>query len=222
MGVTVSQTTTEPHLLESCVRDVLNETAPRAMAVLEPLKITITNLPENSKVHYWQIHRPNMSNHQRTCFILYVLSFTWHLTSQALNHPSFVLFSLSQMYECQTFLPTSPGAATPFHLHARSTLNRVTSERLVTNILTMNTFIVYNCGEWWWAPLLLQVMEKGYKRLTPEQPVGLRHAGYVISVQKVIKVSPDVLLSSSQVMFNSFLGSFNTHMKTHDLGHLYS
>lgn len=31
-------------------------------------------------------------------------------------------------------------------------------------------------------------MEKGYKRLTPEQPVGLRHAGYVISVQKVIKV----------------------------------
>lgn len=34
----------------------------------------------------------------------------------------------------------------------------------------------------------LQVMEKGFKRLTPEQPVGLRHAGYVISVQKVIKV----------------------------------
>ena len=32
-------------------------------------------------------------------------------------------------------------------------------------------------------------MEKGYKRLTPDQPVGLRHAGYVISVQKVIKVS---------------------------------
>lgn len=36
--------------------------------------------------------------------------------------------------------------------------------------------------------LRFQVMEKGYKRLTPEQPVGLRHAGYVISVQKVIKV----------------------------------
>lgn len=31
-------------------------------------------------------------------------------------------------------------------------------------------------------------MEKGFKRLTPEQPVGLRHAGYVISLQKVIKV----------------------------------
>lgn len=50
VGVTVSQTTTEPHLLEACVRDVLNESAPRAMAVLEPLKVTITNLPENSKV----------------------------------------------------------------------------------------------------------------------------------------------------------------------------
>lgn len=36
--------------------------------------------------------------------------------------------------------------------------------------------------------LRFQVMEKGYKRLTPEQPVGLRHAGCVISVQKVIKV----------------------------------
>uniref|UniRef100_A0A669CDC8 glutamine--tRNA ligase n=1 Tax=Oreochromis niloticus TaxID=8128 RepID=A0A669CDC8_ORENI len=86
VGVTVSQTTTEPHLLEACVRDVLNETAPRAMAVLEPLKVTITNLPENFK-----------------------------------------------------------------------------------------------------EKIILLVMEKGYKRLTPEQPVGLRHAGYVISVQKVIK-----------------------------------
>ena len=36
-------------------------------------------------------------------------------------------------------------------------------------------------------------MEKGYKRLTPEQPVGLRHAGYVISVQKVIKVGRNML-----------------------------
>ena len=34
----------------------------------------------------------------------------------------------------------------------------------------------------------LQVMEKGYKRLTPDQPVGLRHAGYVVPGQPVIKV----------------------------------
>lgn len=40
-------------------------------------------------------------------------------------------------------------------------------------------------------------MEKGYKRLTPEQPVGLRHAGYVISVQKVIKVRLQAFQSDS-------------------------
>ncbi|XP_032506074.1 glutamine--tRNA ligase isoform X4 [Phocoena sinus] len=45
VGVTVAQTTMEPHLLEACVRDVLNDTAPRAMAVLEPLQVVITNFP---------------------------------------------------------------------------------------------------------------------------------------------------------------------------------
>ena len=50
VGVTVSQTTTEPHMLESCVRDVLNDSAPRAMAVLEPLRVTITNLSESAEV----------------------------------------------------------------------------------------------------------------------------------------------------------------------------
>ncbi|XP_064130624.1 glutamine--tRNA ligase isoform X2 [Loxodonta africana] len=45
VGVTVAQTTMEPHLLEACVRDVLNDTAPRAMAVLEPLRVIITNFP---------------------------------------------------------------------------------------------------------------------------------------------------------------------------------
>ncbi|KAF7487487.1 hypothetical protein GHT09_000018 [Marmota monax] len=35
----------EPHLLEACVRDVLNDTAPRAMAVLESLRVVITNFP---------------------------------------------------------------------------------------------------------------------------------------------------------------------------------
>lgn len=42
----------EPHLLEACVREVLNDTAPRVMAVLEPLKVTITNLPANAQVRY--------------------------------------------------------------------------------------------------------------------------------------------------------------------------
>lgn len=114
VGVTVSQTTTEPHLLESCVRDVLNDSAPRVMAVLEPLKVTITNLPGNSKS---DIRVPDFpANEARGSHV--------------------VPFSRTIFIEQSDFR---------------------------------------------------EVMEKGYKRLTPEQPVGLRHAGYVISVQKVIK-----------------------------------
>uniref|UniRef100_A0A665SXS9 Glutamine--tRNA ligase n=1 Tax=Echeneis naucrates TaxID=173247 RepID=A0A665SXS9_ECHNA len=114
VGVTVSQTTTEPHLLESCVREVLNDAAPRAMAVLEPLKVTITNLPEKS----------------------------WLNVS----------------------VPDFPA-------------NEAKGSHTVP--FTRTIFIEQSDFR--------EVMEKGYKRLTPEQPVGLRHAGYVISVQKVIK-----------------------------------
>uniref|UniRef100_A0A672ZZ68 Glutamine--tRNA ligase n=1 Tax=Sphaeramia orbicularis TaxID=375764 RepID=A0A672ZZ68_9TELE len=114
VGVTVSQTTTEPHLLESCVRDVLNDTAPRVMAVLEPLKVTITNLPDNFKS---DVQVPDFPANE------------------------------------------AKGSHTvPF---TRTVYIEQTDFR--------------------------EVMEKGYKRLTPQQPVGLRHAGYVISVQKVIK-----------------------------------
>ncbi|KAK5863773.1 hypothetical protein PBY51_000778 [Eleginops maclovinus] len=114
VGVTVAQTTTEPHLLESCVRDVLNEKAPRAMAVLDPLKVTITNLAENAKS---DVRVPDFPANE------------------------------------------SKGSHTvPFKR---------------TIFIEQSDF--------------REVMEKGYKRLTPDQPVGLRHAGYVISVQKVIK-----------------------------------
>ena len=43
----MAQTILEPHGLEACVRDELNKTAVRAMAVLDPIKVTITNLPAN-------------------------------------------------------------------------------------------------------------------------------------------------------------------------------
>lgn len=35
--------------------------------------------------------------------------------------------------------------------------------------------------------LALQEEEKGYRRLTPQQSVGLRHCGYIIKVQEVVK-----------------------------------
>lgn len=50
VGVTMSQQTLDPSLLEACVRDVLNITAPRAMAVLEPLKVSIINLTSDMSV----------------------------------------------------------------------------------------------------------------------------------------------------------------------------
>jgi len=48
VGVTMSQQILDPSLLEACVRDVLNITAPRVMAVLEPLKVSIVNLPPDT------------------------------------------------------------------------------------------------------------------------------------------------------------------------------
>uniref|UniRef100_A0A672NIF8 Glutamine--tRNA ligase n=1 Tax=Sinocyclocheilus grahami TaxID=75366 RepID=A0A672NIF8_SINGR len=105
VGVTVAQTTMEPHLLEACVREVLNDTAPRVMAVLEPLKVTITNLPH--------------------------------------------------------FIPDFPA-----------------NEAKGSHVVPFSKTIFIEQSDF---------REKGYKRLTPDQPVGLRHAGYVISVQRVIK-----------------------------------
>ncbi|KAE8612329.1 hypothetical protein XENTR_v10012814 [Xenopus tropicalis] len=114
VGVTVAQTTMEPHSLEACVRDVLNETAPRIMAILEPLKVTITNFPTEKAI---DVSVPNFPADESKGF---------HV----------VPFSSTVYIEKSDFR---------------------------------------------------EVMEKGYKRLTPEQPVGLRHAGYVISVQNIVK-----------------------------------
>ncbi|KAG9483467.1 hypothetical protein GDO78_009402 [Eleutherodactylus coqui] len=114
VGVTVAQTTMEPHLLEACVREFLNDTAPRVMAVLEPLKITITNFPGDQA---FDVKVPNFPADESKGF-----------------HT--VLFSSTVYIEQTDFR---------------------------------------------------EVMEKGYKRLTPAQPVGLRHTGYVISLQNIIK-----------------------------------
>lgn len=36
---------TQPALLEACVREELNLTAPRAMVVLDPIRVTLKNYP---------------------------------------------------------------------------------------------------------------------------------------------------------------------------------
>ena len=47
VGCTKFESLTEIERLEACVRDDLNETSPRAMAVLDPIKLIIENYPEN-------------------------------------------------------------------------------------------------------------------------------------------------------------------------------
>ena len=46
IGMSKADSTVDYAVLEHCVRDVLGETAPRAMAVLNPLKVIFTNWPE--------------------------------------------------------------------------------------------------------------------------------------------------------------------------------
>ncbi len=46
VGVSKAYSVVDYGLLEACVRDELNENAPRAMAVLDPLKVVIDNYPE--------------------------------------------------------------------------------------------------------------------------------------------------------------------------------
>ncbi|CAF0733153.1 unnamed protein product [Brachionus calyciflorus] len=115
VGVTMAQTTTDLSLLESCVRTVLNLTAPRAMAVLEPLKVTIENFPFESKV---ELDVPNFPNDESKG-----------------THKVF--------FDRVVYLD-----ACDFHENPT---------------------------------------DKGYKRLSLAQPVGLRYSGYQIAVKEVVK-----------------------------------
>lgn len=50
IGVTKQENTIEMSSLESCIRDDLNENAPRAMAVLDPVKVVIENFTGDTEV----------------------------------------------------------------------------------------------------------------------------------------------------------------------------
>eukprot|EP00069_Balaena_mysticetus_P008507 bmy_05995T0 len=115
VGVTVAQTTMEPHLLEACVRDVLNDTAPRAMAVLEPLQVVITNFPAAKSLD--------------------------------IQVPSFPADETKGFHQ----IPFGP-------------------------------IVFIERTDFREEP------EPGYKRLVWGQPVGLRHTGYIIELQHVVKV----------------------------------
>uniref|UniRef100_A0A2K5RX67 glutamine--tRNA ligase n=1 Tax=Cebus imitator TaxID=2715852 RepID=A0A2K5RX67_CEBIM len=114
VGVAVAQTTMEPHLLEACVRDVLNDTAPRAMAVLESQWVIITKFPAAKS-----------------------------LDIQVPNFPADETKGFHQV----PFAPIVFLERTDFK----------------------------------------EEPEPGFKRLAWGQPVGLRHTGYVIELQRVVK-----------------------------------
>ena len=46
VGVAKRDNVIDVSLLEFCIREDLNKTAPRVMAVLDPVKLVITNYPE--------------------------------------------------------------------------------------------------------------------------------------------------------------------------------
>ena len=57
-GVTKKDKLIEMGALETCVRDVLGEQAPRRMAVLKPLKVVLTNYPEGQVEHMEAMNHP--------------------------------------------------------------------------------------------------------------------------------------------------------------------
>ncbi len=58
VGVARRNTVTELALLEHCLRDDLNRRAPRRMAVLDPLKVVITNYPEQQSEEFEAVNNP--------------------------------------------------------------------------------------------------------------------------------------------------------------------
>ncbi|XP_072025703.1 glutamine--tRNA ligase-like [Amphiura filiformis] len=120
IGVTGALVTLDPSMLESCVRDNLNNNAPRVMAILDPIKVTISNFPHAKAVELEVGNIP-------------------HDASKGTHK---VPWS-STLYIDSTDFTETP--------------------------------------------------DKGYRRLTPNQPVGLKYTGYVINVDSVIKDSDGIV-----------------------------
>ncbi len=63
VGVSKSDGVVDVGLLEFCIRQSLENSAPRGMAVLRPLKVTLTNLPEAMTLHH--ARHPNVDLGER-------------------------------------------------------------------------------------------------------------------------------------------------------------
>ena len=114
IGVTGARMTVDPAMLEAVVRQNLNQSAPRTMVVLEPIKVVLTNIIGG--------------------------------------------------VGCEVAVPDFPESEKCHKVAFGSTL-----------------FID--------AEDFKEEAEKGYRRLTSAQPVGLKHVGYVIKVTNIIRDS---------------------------------
>lgn len=65
IGLARADSTVEYEMFEHCVRESLNATAPRAMAVLDPVKVVIENYPENQVEEFdmpWSPEDPSLGS----------------------------------------------------------------------------------------------------------------------------------------------------------------
>lgn len=61
-GISKRDNVTDVALLEFCIKDDLNKNAPRVMAVLDPLKLVISNYPENKEEWVSAEYNPEVEN----------------------------------------------------------------------------------------------------------------------------------------------------------------
>ena len=62
IGVAKANSIVDAGVLENCLREELNRTAPRAMAVVRPLKVVLTNYPEGRVEEFEALNNPEDAN----------------------------------------------------------------------------------------------------------------------------------------------------------------
>lgn len=65
IGVSKSNSVVKPHILEACIREELNKNAVRAVAVINPIKVNITNYDSNKTEKVMISNNPTISNSKK-------------------------------------------------------------------------------------------------------------------------------------------------------------
>lgn len=65
IGVTKSNSTVQPHILEACIREELNKNAMRVVAVLDPIKVNITNMDGKKTEKIMISNNPTVENSKK-------------------------------------------------------------------------------------------------------------------------------------------------------------